>query len=323
MRCLVLSNPNSTSHTPKLMAEVIPALREAATLTAMHTSYPGHAKEIVSGLRRSDYDAVIILGGDGTVNEVLQGMLGDDRNSRPAPQELPMLGIIPMGSANVFARALGFSNRPAEAARQLAAAMKAGQSRRLPAGWVDGQWFCVNVGFGMDAEVIGKMERIREGGGAATPWRYSFVAHQVWRKLRTYTPRIRFEGTSRDGEKFAAQVPFVIVTNTNPWTYAGPVPLTTNPQSSVDGGLALYAVHDMTGTVGFLTIARMLGVPLDRVAREKLNFRETRVDDITSVTLTSDKPLKWQLDGELGGETDRLEIFSIPQTIDVINPNPA
>ncbi|MDU0478888.1 diacylglycerol kinase family protein [Staphylococcus chromogenes] len=190
MRCLVLSNPNSTSHTQQLLRAVIPPLHAVSEIKAVYTQHPGHAREICRGLRRSDYDAVIAIGGDGTVNEVLEGLLGDDVASRPAPAELPRLGIIPTGSANVFARALGFPNNPGITATMLAELLVADAYRRVPVGRINDRWFCVNAGFGLDAEVIGRMERIRESGGLATPWRYSAVTYGVWNRLRKYTPAI-------------------------------------------------------------------------------------------------------------------------------------
>ncbi|MDU0478887.1 hypothetical protein QVA66_06500 [Staphylococcus chromogenes] len=113
------------------------------------------------------------------------------------------------------------------------------------------------------------------------------------------------------------------MSNTNPWTYAGPVPLTPNPEHDLDNGFALYAVNDMSGTVGFLTLARMVGVPVHTLAQHRIDFRELRVDGITSLTLNSREPLKWQLDGEFGGEETELRLKFVPHAIDVISPEPS
>ncbi|AKK02551.1 diacylglycerol/lipid kinase family protein [Corynebacterium epidermidicanis] len=323
MRCLVLSNPNSTSHTHELFQAIIPPLAQVSELRAVYTEYPGHARELCAGLRRTDYDAIIAIGGDGTVNEVLAGLLGDDPAVRPSAAELPALGIIPTGSANVFARALGFPNDPGRTAVVLAELLHAQAYRRLPVGLINGRWFCVNAGFGLDAEVIGRMEKIRASGGLATPWRYSVVALNVWRKLRKATLEIRFHARCTDGENYRGTAAFVIVSNTNPWSYAGPIPLAPNPDHDFDNGLALYAVNDMTGPVGFLTLSRMLGLPVRNVARDLIDFRETRIDGIEQITLTNPHPLKWQVDGEYVGENTEVSISFSPQAIDVISPKTA
>ena len=71
-------------------------------------------------MTRDDYDVIIAVGGDGTVNEVVNGLLGPADEQRPDPQSIPALAVIPTGSANVFVRALGFPNTPMEATHVLA-----------------------------------------------------------------------------------------------------------------------------------------------------------------------------------------------------------
>lgn len=320
MRLLVLSNPHSTSHTQQLLRAVIPPLRQVATLHSVHTQHQGHARELCAGLTREDYDAVIAIGGDGTVNEVLEGLLGSDVDKRPAPDHLPRLGIIPSGSANVFARALGFPNSPRQAAVMLAQLLRAHAYRRVPVGRINNRWFCVNAGFGLDAEVVSRMEHIREAGGLATPWRYSVVTFQVWQLLRRISPKVHFEATLANGATESGEVPFALVSNTNPWSYAGPVPLAPNPDHEFEDGFAFYAVQDMSGPVGFLTLAHMVGLPVRDFYQDQRRFRETRVDDITSLTLSSPTKLNWQLDGELGGKTTKLSLRFVPHALDVISP---
>ncbi|MEJ5997372.1 diacylglycerol/lipid kinase family protein [Corynebacterium sp. H130] len=316
MRVLVLSNPNSTSLNDEAFRQAVAPLRQVAHIHARHTQYRGHATEIVSGLTKKDVDAVIVIGGDGTVNEALSGLLG----SHPSPDTKPMLGVIPTGSANVFARALGFPNDPAEAAAQLADLLKAGTYRRLPVGRVNDRWFCVNVGFGMDAEVIGRMDKLRDRGIPATPWHYSLVTFGAWRKLRMLEPSIHFEAVNRTGEVVTGDVPFVIVSNTNPWTYAGPVPLVTNPDHDIEDGCSLFALSDFSEIGGVRALGSLLINSLSDSAKNPLNAHETRVDDATAITLESNKPLKWQVDGEYAGETTSISIATVPAAVDVICP---
>lgn len=319
MRCLVLSNPNSTSLTDSSFRAALAPLLKVADLHARHTQYPGHAAEIVRGLTADDVDVVVVIGGDGTVNEVISGLIGD----APDPSRQPKVAIIPTGSANVFVRALGFPNSPAEAAAQLAELLVAGAYRRLPVGKVNNRWFCINVGFGLDAQIIETMDRLRGHGIPATPWHYSIVTMGAWQALRATPPHIHFSAVSRDGLRTSGDVPFVIVSSTNPWTYAGPVPIVTNPDHSIDDGLSLYALSELSEIGGLraaLNVARssltgMRGFPVDA--------QETRVDDAVTITLESDRPLKWQVDGEFAGKATSLNISTVPNAIDVICPNPA
>lgn len=318
MRCLVLSNPNSTSLTDKVFRKALAPLLDVADIHARPTHYQGHAAETVRGLTRDDFDAVIVIGGDGTVNEVVSGLIGDT----PDPERQPKVGIIPTGSANVFVRALGFPNDPAEAAAQLAELMKAGTYRRLPVGRVNDRWFCVNVGFGFDAEIIKTMDRLRGHGIPATPWNYSVVSFGAWRALRHTPPHIHFEASRRDGEVVTGEVPFVIVSNTNPWTYAGPVPIVTNPQHSIEDGCSLYALSELSDIGGIRAVMNVTRSSLTGMHGFPVDAQETRVDDAVAITLESTKPLKWQVDGEYAGVTTTLNISTVPQAIDVICPNP-
>lgn len=321
MRSLVLSNANSTSLTEDVIRAAITPLRGVTHIDARHTQYAGHAAELVAGLTRADYDAIVVIGGDGTVNEVVSGLLGDPEQ-RPSPETLPKLAIIPTGSANVFVRALGFPNHPATAARQVAELLAKGTYRRLPVGRVNDRWFCVNVGFGMDAEVIGQMDRLRNHGVPATPWHYAWLANRVWRKLKATPPQIRFTATESDGTEVSGEVPFVVASNTNPWTYAGPVAVVTNPKHAIEDGCSLYAMDDISGLGGFLAVMTAMGIPEIPVLRKLTSVRETRVDDATSITLTSDYPLNWQVDGEYEGEETELRLRIFPEALDVVCPNP-
>ncbi|MFV8381089.1 diacylglycerol/lipid kinase family protein [Corynebacterium hindlerae] len=320
MRCLLLTNPNSTSLTERSFRAALAPLLAVSNVTARHTQHPEHAAEIVRGLTRDDYDAVIVFGGDGTVNEVISGLLGPDPSQRPAPEELPRVAVVPTGSANVFARALGFPNNPVEAAHQLADLMAAGTYRRLPVGAVNDRWFCVNVGFGMDAEVIRRMDKLRDRGIPATPWNYSAIAHSAWRKLRRTPPHIHFDAWTHEEKHVTGDVPFVIVSNTNPWTYAGPVPIVTNPEHSMGSGCSLYALSRISDIDGSLAIISAIGIPLSNLLKNQLDFQETRVDDAVHITLSSQTKLKWQVDGEYAGANKKLTIASFPESIDVICP---
>src|SRR4029079_15105513 len=101
-------------------------LRGRVKLTVTHTDHRGHAIEIARDAVRDGVDVLIVHGGDGTVNEVVNGILGAAGPSGPAPA----VGMVPGGSANVFARALGISSDPIEATNQLVDLLSAYQRRK-------------------------------------------------------------------------------------------------------------------------------------------------------------------------------------------------
>jgi diacylglycerol kinase family enzyme len=115
VRAVLIVNPNATSTTPAGRDLLAHALESRVKLTVVHTDHRGHAIEIGRDAARDGVDVLIVHGGDGTVNEVVNGILGEGGPGGPAPA----VGVVPGGSANVFARALGISPDPTEATNQL------------------------------------------------------------------------------------------------------------------------------------------------------------------------------------------------------------
>nr|WP_240393859.1 diacylglycerol kinase family protein [Corynebacterium lactis] len=297
MRALLISNPNSTTNTPAAMKDIVVALRsvESLTIKAVFTAYKGHAADIVSGVTAEDFDYIVCLGGDGTVNETVNGMLDSDPfRSRPA-RKLPTLAIIPTGSANVLAGSLGLPRNPVDAAWYVAGLMRKGVSSTISVGHAANRCFVVNAGVGIDAEVIATMDRLRSGGTRASYFRYLPEVYRAWRGLQTKPPRIE---VTVDGKQLGHDLPIAIVSNANPWTFLGDLPIVTNPNLSVRGGLGFYGVTSLTGVVGLIAAANLTGALTGLREPFRIPEREIRVDDASEVRLETARPLKFQLDGE-------------------------
>lgn len=142
-RLLVIANP-AAGQGPlrrwRLRACLAALAARGCVVTVQHTEHPGHAEELARAALTGPYDAVVAAGGDGTINEVANGLIGGS---------LP-LGLIPLGTANVLAVELGLRVRAASAA----AAIAAGRRRRVHLGRVDGRRFLLMAGAGIDAEVV-------------------------------------------------------------------------------------------------------------------------------------------------------------------------
>lgn len=335
MHVLLICNPNSTSQDAALYRRILPPLRavDGLTMEARFTQRPGHAKDMVRGLTREDFDAIIAVGGDGTVNEIINGMLG------PAPRDagervdaaataptaaaaLPTLGVIPAGSANVFVRALGFSARPEKAAHELAAVLQRAATRRIYLGAWDGQWFAVNAGFGLDANVLAKMEKVRERGFAATPWRYLAVAGRAWAKARWRPPQIDVCATARSGETLRLDgVPVLLASNTNPWTFFGSLPMVTNPRNSFCQGLGLFAMTRINGFTGIVGMLHLIGADSSGWLRRFVRAATVEFDDAAQVELVCPRPHRFQADGEYEGKRTRVTLTSVPDAIEVFAPS--
>ena len=144
------------------------ALASETKLDVVQTEARGHATSLARQAAVDGLDVVVALGGDGTVNEVVNGLLADG----PVPG-LPALAVVPGGSANVFARALGLPDTAVEATGQLLDALREGRRRTVGLGQADDRWFTFCAGLGLDAEVVRRVEHQRADGRQGHPRRCS------------------------------------------------------------------------------------------------------------------------------------------------------
>ncbi len=322
----MILNPNSTTQSSELLREILPALFaiERLSLFVRFTQHPKHAEEMVSGLTRTDFDLIIVLGGDGTVNEVINGLLGSAETENPHPATLPKLAVIPTGSANVLARALGFSADPVEAVHVLARLIEKDISRTICLGTWNKRWFGVNAGFGLDADVLAQVDRVREQGFAATPFRYMMVTARAVLRARKNPPKINVSATSRQGEEILLdEVPVLLASNTNPWTFLGPLPVGTNPANSFDEGLSLFGVTDISGFGGLIGVLRLFGVDNQKVLSRISSARIINFDSASTATLSCPTPHRFQADGESEGKLTKVVLRSVPDALEIYAPRSA
>ena len=310
MRALLIVNPNATATTPAARDLLAHALASRLKLEVAHTTHRGHAAELAHRAALEGMSHVVIHGGDGTVNEAINGLLG-------APQQLPLgrtptVCVVPGGSANVFARSLGIHPSPVEATNQLLDLLAARQTRRIGLGHCDNRWFCFTAGLGVDAKVVEAMEAARKSGHLATPSRY------VRTTVRTFLHDARSPAlltVTVPGSEPVEGVHFAFVSNTSPWTYLNEREVITNPDTTFEGGLGLFAMRSM-GTLTSLRLTRQL---LSPTAKPK-NKHLLRLDDIPSVRIQSAEPIGFQVDGDYLGNRSDVEFTSVPDMLDVVAP---
>jgi diacylglycerol kinase family enzyme len=167
VRGLLVVNPKATTTTLRGRDVLVSALGDTLKLDCAETAHRDHAIELGQHAKAEGYDTVLVLGGDGTVNEVVNGLL----SAGPSP-DVPALAIVPGGSTNVFARALGLPASPMEATGQLLEALRAGRSTRVGLGKADERWFTFCAGLGLDAAAVARVEERRAKGKRSTPGLY-------------------------------------------------------------------------------------------------------------------------------------------------------
>jgi diacylglycerol kinase family enzyme len=307
VRVLVVSNPRATATTLRQRDVLVHALASDAKLEVEETANRGHAAALACRAMRDGFDVVVALGGDGTVNEVVNGLLTDGVHP-----DVPRLGIVPAGSTNVVARALGLPNDPVEATSVLIDAMAADRRRQIGLGLADDRWFVFTAGFGYDAAVVAAVEAHRRRGHTSTPALYVRTAVRTFFRQDRRRPAITLEfpdGSSVPGLHMA------LVTNCDPWTYLGDRPVSPTPQASFETGLDVYARTRM-GTPGILlAAARMIAAPGRATGRRGFGARLEH--DLTAFTLRADRPLPFQVDGDALDERQLVMFRGVPRALEV------
>jgi diacylglycerol kinase family enzyme len=332
MRALVVVNPAATTTTAKTRDVLLGALASELKVDVASTEHRGHARDLAAAAAADRMDIVVALGGDGTVNEVVNGLL----HAGPSP-ETPMLAVVPGGSTNVFSRALGRSRDPVDATAEILEALRAGRTRPVSlgtvsasgtdtdprsreavqdaaddSGWSEPRWFVFTAGMGFDADVIARVESHRAQGRRSTGALYvreATSAFLLGRERRRPTMTIEVDGCPPVSGLFLC-----LVSNVSPWTYLGARPVVPSPEASFDADLDVFAMG-RTGTVGMLrTLRQILSRRPDARGRAVHRWH-----DVAELTLTADRPQGWQVDGDHLGTATALRLRSVPAALRVIN----
>ncbi|MGV1004629.1 MAG: diacylglycerol/lipid kinase family protein [Candidatus Nanopelagicales bacterium] len=319
MRGLFIANPNATTTSPRAADVITGALAHAIDLVVETTTHRGHAQELARMARSSHYDMVITLGGDGTINETVNGLLHDG----PDP-DLPILATIPGGSANVLARNLGFPNDLIEATGLVLESLRDGTTHDIGLGRVQFRpeqtgretvhWFTINAGMGLDAEVIKDMEAQRADGHTASAARYLATVLRTYAKRTDRAhPNLRIV---RPGVPDITGVFLAIVQNTAPWTYFGPLPINPCPQAAFDLGLDVFAPQSMS-----LTATARLGARMVRGSRlGGIKDELALLHDQPGFDLAAEHPMALQVDGDSMGMVSRADFRSVPHALRIAGP---
>jgi diacylglycerol kinase family enzyme len=260
---------------------------------------------------------VLTLGGDGTVNEAVNGILGQPSPDRhpgelPPAAELPAIAALPGGSANVFTGALGLSRDPVDATGQILQALAENRQRTIGVGNADGRYFTFNSGVGLDAEVVRAVQGLRAHGRQATPSLYVRLSlRQFYQQTDRSQPAVWIEPHEgpTEGPVFVS-----IVSNAAPWTYLGGREVNANPQARFESGLDVLALRSLSSFNTLYAVSQMFTTK-GRMLRGRgiLSFH-----DQPTVTLRADRPVAFQIDGEYVGERERVTLRSVPRALRVV-----
>lgn len=287
---------------------LIRALGSEVDLEVGFTRRRSHAVDLARTASDSGFDLVVALGGDGTVNEVVNGLMA---GTPTRVEQRPALAVVPGGSTNVFARALGLPNQWPEATGVLLEALREGRGRVIGLGMADDRYFTFCAGLGLDAAVVRRVERERLGGKVSTHALYVRAAlGQYVRNAALRRPAICLEQPGEEGQPGFATV---IVQNTAPWTFLGDRPINPNPAASFDTGLDVLALRELRLPGTARTVVQLLSRRTDPHGPQVF-----RMHDVTEFSLLSDHPQPFQVDGDYLGEREKVRFTSVARALRVI-----
>lgn len=268
------------------------------------TNRRDHATSLARGAAHDGKDVVVVLGGDGTLNEAANGLAGTDT----------ALATLPGGSTNVFARTIGLPNDPIEATSDLLDALARRSVHPVGLGNVNGRYFLFHTGVGFDAAIVAQVEKrsgLKRYAGHAL-----FVYAGIETTIRHYDrSRPHFSVHHADGAVVEDGY-MTIVLNTNPYTYLGNRPFNLAPEATFDRGLVVVTVRTMK-VLPFLAIAASALGSGARLRRSRnIDYRT----DVTECEVVARGAMPYQVDGDYLGEVDRLQFRHEPDALRLVLP---
>jgi diacylglycerol kinase family enzyme len=287
--CLIV-NPVASGVTPRSIEDALQALRVFCDVEERRTERRGHATEIARDAIEEGFDALVILAGDGTANEVLNGV-GPD---------VPV-GVLPAGGTSVLPRALGLPRSVAACARLIGDAARTWTTRPLTLGTINGRRFAFAAGIGFDAEAVRRVDDAGRARGRRPGDAYfALQVARVFGSGRYSTPVLTVEAEGR-----SLRGTTVLVANCHPWSYLGPFPLRLAPFARFDGGLDAVIPTDMRWR-HLMRYARYLLVTGGHSAGRDPRLRY--LHDLDELLVRCDRPLPVQADGDDLGDFAEIRL---------------
>ena len=308
-RMLIIVNPYATTVSDRLKNLVVYALQGRYDVEAVSTEAQHHATEIGREACEGGYDVVVPFGGDGTLNEVANGLAGTD---------VPV-SVLPGGSTNVVCRTLGIPNDVVDATEHLLGLADDFRPHKVDLGVAKGRRFVFACGAGLDATAARRVDshpRMKARGGR---WYYTWAAVAGFYGSYLRNPvRMRFEadGASADGVT-------AIVQNSDPFTYFGRQPLRVCENAALDNGTLSVAVLRRAAQRDVPTIAARvlmdsLRTPQHRQIEHFDRLTECRLESRSRDAEGRIRAFPVQVDGDYIGEHGELDIGIEPANLTVL-----
>jgi diacylglycerol kinase family enzyme len=310
-RMLIIVNPYATTVSDRLKNLVVYALQARYEVEAIDTEASEHAIEIGRDAGHGEYDIVVAFGGDGTLNEVANGLAGTD---------VPV-SVLPGGSTNVVCRTLGIPNDVVDATEHLISIADDFRPRKIDLGKINGRHFVFACGMGLDATVVKRVDSHPQMKARAGQWYFTWAAISGF--YREYLRNPVQLGVELEGTRFEGVT--AILQNSDPFTYFGNRPVRVCDGAALDNGTLSLAVLRRAAQRDMPTIAgRVLGSG-DRsrpAAHRQIEHAENVTEALISSTSRDEagtaRRFPVQVDGDYIGDFAELEASVEPRALTIV-----
>jgi diacylglycerol kinase family enzyme len=308
-RMLLIVNPYATTVSDRLKNLVVYALQGRYEVETVATEAQNHATEIGCEVRDHGYDVVVAFGGDGTLNEVANGLAGTD---------VPV-SILPGGSTNVVCRTLGIPNDVVDATEHLLALVDEWAPRRIDLGTVGERHFVFACGVGIDATVVRRVDAHPRLKSRTGPYYYAWAAISAFYRQYMVKPvrlRVEVDGEVSEGITALAQ-------NSDPFTYFASSPIRVCEGVEIDDGTLSLGVLKRAAQRDMPTLVPRLFSETRPAARHRQieHFEGVTSASIASISATRDgtlRPFPVQVDGDYIGERTQMEVSVAPGGLTIV-----
>jgi diacylglycerol kinase family enzyme len=307
-RMLVIVNPYATTVSEGLKNLVVYALRGRYDVTAVDTQAPGHATELCRQAAQQGYDVVVAFGGDGTVNESANGLIGSDTP----------LCCLPGGRANVWCRLLGIPADVVDATEHLLAIAHDWQPCRVDVGQVNERYFLFSSGVGLDASVVERVDANPRLKARLGEYYYAWAAvNTLHRRYLVRPPRLEASATGASTTGASTTGVSAVVQNAEHYTYFGDRPVDMADGSGLRSGDLSAIVLDRATPLEIPTLGWRALVKRARVTDHR---RVTGFAGFTEMEIrtTDERPLPLQVDGDYIGDVSQAHYSVLPQALLIV-----
>ncbi len=303
-RMLVIVNPYASTVSDRLKNLVVYALRGRYEVDSVDTQAQGHAVELCREAAEEGYDVVVAFGGDGTVNEALNGLAGS----------CTPLTCLPGGRTNVFCRMLGIPNDVVDATEHLLRLADDWAPRTLDIGRVNDRHFAFSSGVGLDARVVERVDSHPRLKRRLGEWYFTWAALSTFsRRYLVQPPRLEVEV---EGQTLGGVL--TIVQKAHPYSYFNRRPVEMAEGAELGSPVMAGIVLERASPVDIPTIIWRAFSTRARITRHR-RVRSFSTEGEVRVRSLDGTPLPIQVDGDYIGEAEEARYAVAPRGLTIVS----